>query len=109
MPYSAMKAGWTRHPKVAQTKLVDRWIWLCAIDYCVEFRTEGHLPVFDAIPGLTEAVAARLVKAGLFEKDSKGSTWIHDFGDFNGTRLRREQGRLRQQAKRERDKERSVA
>jgi hypothetical protein len=107
MPFAALEADFFMHPKVIQLSDREFREHMCTIGYCVRYRTDGLIPSTKGIPGLAEAIDKRhvdhLVKLGLWEKNAQG-LWIHDYSEFNGTRVQREQARLRKRAQRERER-----
>jgi hypothetical protein len=102
MPYAAMKAGWTRHPKVLQLPLGDRWIWLCVIDYSVEYGLNGYLPPREvwASLGLTQKLVDRMLALPLLDEEKDGLR-LHNWDRDNGTGLKRAQWRERQRKHRD--------
>lgn len=104
MSFVAVDDGFPDHPKVAG--LSDRAfrVHVSALCYCARYRTEGLIPVSTRSATLraTDRAVRELLEAGVWE-EREGQTWIHDYSDFNGSRIQREQARERKRAQRARE------
>src|SRR5262245_15432421 len=102
--YVQLDDNFATHPKIEELTDREFRVHVRALCYCARHRTNGRLPVSSAIRGMNEKVIARMLDLGLWEFHSGEGLGIHDFAEFNGTALEREQARLRKQAQRNRDK-----
>lgn len=77
------------HRKHLKAGPAAAWLWVCGIAYCQRHLTNGFIPI-EALPllGVTkgyEAMAAKLVEAGLFVP-AEGGYEVHDYLDLNASR-----------------------
>lgn len=102
MPWGRLDDGLYDHPKLdllGRSKLQAVGLWTLAISWSNRRLTDGFIPT-DRVLALngTEAIAERLVVAGMFER-ADGGYLIHDFLTFNESReqveIRRESDRKR--------------
>jgi hypothetical protein len=106
MSYSRFALGFTRNRKVHSLSDAAFRLWVSAIDYAREQKTDGELTAndMDAVPRCPargrkrDGIVAELVAAGLLEED--GDSWqLHDFHDWQDSA---EQVSAKQAAARER-------
>jgi hypothetical protein len=106
MSYSRFALGFTRNRKVHSLSDAAFRLWVSAIDYAREQKTDGELTAndMDAVPRCPargrkrDSIVAELVAAGLLEED--GDSWqLHDFHDWQDSA---EQVSAKQAAARER-------
>ncbi len=77
-PWFAMANGIRNNVKLLQCNLPARWAFVCALDYCNEFRTDGlvvneALPlILRGIPNVENTIPDTLVRFGLWEKCPEG-------------------------------------
>jgi hypothetical protein len=105
MAWVRFDPGFSRHRKRLKAGPVANWLWVCAIDYCVEHLTDGVLPGEAAdtlIPGLPatqrKAAIERLMSLGAIVRHGDDYL-VHDFLVYQESaaevRRQREAGRER--------------
>jgi hypothetical protein len=104
MTWVNMDDNFHNHPKAIAAGPEGRDLYQASLGYCSRLLTDGHIPaaiVKHPAPGLKRptAIAARLVKVGLWETTSNGFQ-IHDYLDWNRSaseiKSKRESNRRRQ-------------
>lgn len=80
------------HPKVVETSLAARGLWITALSWSSAMETDGWIPshmlpvlVDDSYRDGPEPLAIELVRAGLWEEGDRGFR-VHDFLDWNPSR-----------------------
>jgi len=123
MPWVQLDDQIANHPKILKAGPEAAWMWACAIAYCQNHLTDGHVPA-DALRSLESyknprAVADRLVEArkspdgqGLFERRDDDYA-VHDYLKSNASkavvlerRAKAAARKARERARREPEKER---
>lgn len=55
MAYARFVPGFSRHMKRLKCGPVSSWLWVCSVDHCTEYLTDGFLDE-QAVPGLCPAI-----------------------------------------------------
>lgn len=106
MPWFKVDDGFYDHPKVADTSMSSRGLWMSAGTYCARHLTDGVITAKQVKRlGGTPAQIRGLIESGLWHqiKDDSGAVayQFHDYLDFNPSanevQTQREQARKRQQ------------
>jgi hypothetical protein len=92
MSWSRFVPGFSRHPKRLQAGHVASWLWICSVDYCTEFLTDGWIPqksVHTLCPtigrkALRKAVL-KLLEVGSWES-LQGGYRVHDYLRHNSSK-----------------------
>jgi hypothetical protein len=61
MAYVRFVPGFTRHPKRSKCGAVSSWIWVCSVDYCATFMTDGFIEMA-AVPTLCPSIHRATLK-----------------------------------------------
>ncbi|MGJ0183894.1 hypothetical protein [Corynebacterium glyciniphilum] len=110
MPWFKIDDGFYDHPKVVETSMGARGLWISAGTYCARHLTDGVITAKQVKRlGGTPAQIRGLVESGLWHKITDDSGAIayefHDYLDFNPSandvQTKREQDRKRQQKHRD--------
>lgn len=83
-----------RHDKMLKAGPAACWLWVCGLAHCQSQLTDGYiskqaLSTIGIPAGDVEALAGRLVKAGLFERvkgNGTGGYKVHDYLSYNISR-----------------------
>jgi uncharacterized phage protein (TIGR02220 family) len=96
MAWSRFEPGFTRHPKRLKGGPLASWLWVCSVDHCSIYRTDGWLEaasVPSLVPGLspralTTAVTV-LLAVGSWE-EAPGGYRVHGYLEHNPSKAQTE-------------------
>lgn len=97
------------HPKFIELSDGAFRVWAHGLIYCSRHSTGGSLDAFIRAHKVPKRPSNELIKAGIWDREDDGSTWVHDWQEHNEKRdqtaeERRAQARERQRRHRERVK-----
>jgi hypothetical protein len=61
MAWSRFEPGFSRHPKRLKSGAVASWLWVCSIDYCMTYLTDGYIER-SALPSLCPTIRGALLR-----------------------------------------------
>jgi hypothetical protein len=81
--------GFSRHPKRLKSGPISSWLWVCSVDHCTEYVTDGFLDEA-AVPSLCPTIVGaalkravdNLVAVGSWEK-VEGGYIVHNYLEHN--------------------------
>lgn len=89
MAWSRFEPGFSRHPKRIKVGPLASWLWVCSVDHCTEFRTNGFLDLA-AIPSLSAEIRGATLRKcidALMEVrswiEAPGGYIVHGYLDHN--------------------------
>ena len=90
MVWARVDDAWWSHPKVIDLDLAARGLWISALAWSCQHRTDRVPRRVLFVCGGDEEVAARLVSAGLWSgPHDDGSYTIHDWDDYQSERAKK--------------------
>lgn len=61
MSWSRFEPSFTRHPKRLESGVVACWLWICSVDHCTTYLTDGFVRA-SAMPSLSPLIQGRSLK-----------------------------------------------
>jgi uncharacterized phage protein (TIGR02220 family) len=97
MAWSRFEPGFTRHPKRLKCGPISSWLWVCSVDHCTVYRTDGFLEAASVpalVPGLSAGTRKKAVIAllgvGSWE-ETAGGYRVHGYLEHNLSKAQAEE------------------
>lgn len=97
MAWSRFELGFTRHPKRLKCGPIPSWLWICSVDHCTVYRTDGFLEdasVPALVPGLAPGALKKaitvLLDVGSWE-EAEGGYLVHGYLEHNLSKAQTEE------------------
>lgn len=104
MAWLRLDPGFSRHVKRLRSSPAASWLWICSMDYCATYLTDGFVP--DAAVPTLAAIPLRRLQACVDQLLSvsswelvEGGYFVHDYLEYNPSSMQvkseRESARVR--------------